>query len=105
VVQLEVEEDRQPDLRDLVDAVVAVRAEEFEAQLQAADMRGNLARERFGRVEARHIESQIDGIMVHFRPWAWRKAIPLQAESRSRAEAAARRTRPSRCSRGWKCGG
>ena len=44
VVQLEVEEDRQADVGDLVHAVVAVRAEELEPELEPADVRLDLAR-------------------------------------------------------------
>src|SRR5690554_185715 len=62
VVQFEVEEDWQPDVRDLVDAVVPVRAEELEAELYAADMRLDLLGQRAGRVELRQVERQINRV-------------------------------------------
>jgi hypothetical protein len=51
IVQLEIEEDRQADLGDLVHAVVAMGAEEFEAKLEPADMALDLLRERHGGIE------------------------------------------------------
>src|SRR5690606_11732398 len=62
VVQLEVEEDRQADVRDLVHTMVAVRAEELEPELEAADMRLDLFGQRPRRVELRQVERQVDRI-------------------------------------------
>src|SRR5690606_27664299 len=62
VVQLEVEEDRQADVRDLVHTMVAVRAEELEPELEAADMRLDLFGQRPRCVELRQVERQVDRI-------------------------------------------
>jgi len=61
-VQLQVEEDRQPDMGDLVNAVVAVRAEELEPELEPADVRLDPLGQRFGGIELRDIEGQVKGI-------------------------------------------
>src|SRR5690606_19647947 len=47
---------------DLVHSVVPVGAEEFEAQLHAADVRLDLAGQCLGRVELRQVESEVDGV-------------------------------------------
>ncbi len=62
VVQLEVEEDRQPDMGEFVHTVMAVGAEEFEPELQAADVRLDLLRQRLGRFQLRDVEREIDRI-------------------------------------------
>src|SRR3546814_4178549 len=51
VVELEVEEDRQAELRHLMDAVMAVGAEEFEPELEPADVMAHLLRQRLRGVE------------------------------------------------------
>ena len=62
VVEFEVEEDRQPDLGQFVHAVVAVRAEEFQTQLDPADMALDLFGQGARRVDARQIEGEIDWV-------------------------------------------
>lgn len=51
VMQLEVEEDRQAELRHFVHPVMAVGAEEFEAELQPADMVAHPLRQRQRGIE------------------------------------------------------
>ncbi|GAA3269519.1 hypothetical protein GCM10020258_42260 [Sphingomonas yabuuchiae] len=46
VVQLQVEEDGQADMRHLAHAGRTMRTEEFQAQLQPADMMADLLRQR-----------------------------------------------------------
>src|SRR3546814_653565 len=60
VVEFEVEEDRQADLRHLMHAVMAVGAKEFETQLQPADMMPDLLRQRLGGVEVRRVDGEIE---------------------------------------------
>jgi hypothetical protein len=60
VVELEVQEDRQAELRHLVDAVEAVGAVEFEAKLNAADMVADPAGKVARGGEIDHVEGQKD---------------------------------------------
>ncbi len=62
VMQLEVEKDRQADLRDLVHAVMAMRAEEFQPQLHPADMSAHLLHQSGGAGQIGKIDREIDGI-------------------------------------------
>jgi 2-polyprenyl-6-methoxyphenol hydroxylase-like FAD-dependent oxidoreductase len=62
VVELQIEEDRQAEMRDLVHPVAAMRAEELEPEFHPADMRLDLAHQRLGRLELRNIEREIDRI-------------------------------------------
>ena len=62
VMELQVEEDRQADMGDLVHAVMAVRAEELEPELEPADMRLDLFGKGLGGFELRNIESEVDRI-------------------------------------------
>src|SRR5205085_6724652 len=59
VVQLEVEEQRQPDVGDFMHAVVPVGAEEFEADLEPPDMRLDPFGQRLGAVERWHVEREV----------------------------------------------
>ena len=85
VVQLQVEKDRQADLGDLVHTVGAMRAEEFQPQLQPADMRLHLAGQRLGSVEAGQVEGEVDGIVMHgsqaFRS-VWQVILPAVGQIR-----------------------
>ena len=62
IVELEIEEDRQAQFMDLMYPMVAMGAEEFEPQLEAADMILDLAGKRFGRIKAVDIESKVNGV-------------------------------------------
>ena len=64
-MQLEIEENRQSQLVHFEHTVVAMREDEFQAQLDPADMRSSLARDFERGVEPREIERQIDRISVH----------------------------------------
>ena len=71
IVQFQIEEDRQAEMGDLVDAVVAVRAEELEPELESADMALDLLRERLGGVEPRNVEREEDRVVVHVPASFW----------------------------------
>ena len=62
VVELEIEEDRQAEMRDFVHPVRAVRAEEFEAELQSADMALHLLGKGECSIEAGEIEGEVDRV-------------------------------------------
>ena len=78
IVELEIKEDWQSDLRNLVNPVVAMGIEELEPQLQPADMVLDLAGEGFGGIKPGNIERKIDWIGVHIRllacPLCWLQA-------------------------------
>ena len=61
VVQLQVEEDRQAKLRHLVHAVLPMGAEEFQAELDAADMGAGAGSDRFGAGEVGRVDRDVDG--------------------------------------------
>ena len=62
IVELEVEENGQAQLRDVMHPVRSMRAEEFQPELQPADMVLHLFRQRLRRVQLRQVEREIDGI-------------------------------------------
>ena len=62
IVELEIEEDRQSQSGDLMDPVVAVGAEEFEPQLDPADVRVDFLRQLQRRFELGHVEREIDRV-------------------------------------------
>ena len=61
VVELQVEEDRQPQRRHLAHAVLAILHEEFEAELEAADMGLDLCGNGFGAVGIGRVDRDEDG--------------------------------------------
>ncbi len=65
IVHFQVEEDRQSDPRDFVDAVMAMRAEEFEPELEPADMSLDQLRQRGGGIELGDVEREKDRVVVH----------------------------------------
>src|SRR5690606_27479299 len=62
VVQLEIQEDRQADMRNLMHPGMAVRAKELEPELEPAQVSLDLLGQCTGRVELRNVEREIDGI-------------------------------------------
>ena len=61
VVQLQVEKDRQAQLGQFMHAVVAVGAEEFQPQLQPADMVLHLAGNGLGSLQT----GQVEGCLLY----------------------------------------
>ena len=68
VVELEVEEDRQAERGHLADAVGAVGREEFEAELDPADMGPDLGGNGFGAVEIGRVDRDVDRAASFGRP-------------------------------------
>ena len=60
IVQLQVQKDRQAKLCHVAHALLAVGAEEFEAQLQAADVRARPRGDRFGAGDVGRVDRDID---------------------------------------------
>lgn len=62
VMQFEIEEDRQPDLGDLMHPVMAMGAKELEAEFQPPDVALYLAGEGFGSIKPRNVEREVDRV-------------------------------------------
>ena len=70
VMQLQVKEDRQAHLGQFMHAVVAMGAEEFQPQLQPADVAFHLAGKGFGGFETGQVKREVDGVRhISFQVW------------------------------------
>ena len=81
IVQFEIKEDRQPDLGDLVNPVMSVRAKEFEAKFQPANMITHLFSQSYSRIETRQIKRKIDRIGHSASLYWWAAASSWLDES------------------------
>ena len=61
-MQLEVEKDRQADMRDFMHAVMAIGAEEFETELEAAYLAFQLLRDGQRIIQMRRVQRNEQGI-------------------------------------------